>query len=91
MTAEQFEQAKREFIQKYGYEWTERGYEGKPLLIANITTDLNALLDKQREVMCTQCREQYKAVVSPGRPDPRDVNPYDIRSVYHARNPRKRT
>ena len=45
------EQAKREFIQKYGYEWTGRGYEGKPLLIANITTDLTALLDKQREVM----------------------------------------
>ena len=43
------EQLKREFIQKYAYEWTERGYEGKPLILQQFIPDLNALLEAYAE------------------------------------------
>ena len=84
MNTEQFEQAKKWFEEKYGIypDWEKAD---------KFSSDLNSLLEQHKEVMCKQCKEQHKAVAFPGRPDPRDVNPYDIRSVHRARNPRKRT
>ena len=35
---------REEFIKKYCYEWTERGYEGKPILIEQMKVDLDKLL-----------------------------------------------
>ncbi len=95
LTPEQFEQAKRELQRKYA----RKTYGLDPTTLQreptgydiNFMIDLTALLEQHKEMMCSQCQKQHRTFTYPGRPDPRDVNPYDIRSVHRARNPRKRT
>jgi len=87
LTPEQFERAKREFEQRYG-----KALIGVHRFFKEaFSEDLTALLEQHKEMICTQCHEQHKASVFPDRPNPRDVNPYDIKAVHRARNPRKRT
>jgi len=85
---EAFEQAKREFADK----WRRMTHSYSPdAYTREFLSDLTALLEQHKEMICTQCHEQHKASVFPDRPNPRDVNPYDIKAVHRARNPRKRT